>query len=151
MRRRQRGSALIEFAISGSLLFAIFAGTFEIGYTLYSYNTLLNAVREGARYASMRPYDAPVTGTPGVAFAAAVRNIVVYGNPNPGRADAPVMRGLKTDDVTVAVATGPGGTVAPPVSVTVSIQGYEIDVLVKRISLEGRPSVTFLYTGVVTR
>src|SRR5207245_9985969 len=48
----------------------------------YVYNTLVIAVREGARYASIKPYDSTTT-TPTSAFQNAVRNMVVYGDQNP--------------------------------------------------------------------
>src|SRR5690349_6943876 len=80
--RVERGEALIEFALSFFLIFAIFSGIFQFGYTFYVYNSLVNAVREGARYASIKPYDSTTT-TPSSAFQTAVQNMVVYGDANP--------------------------------------------------------------------
>ncbi len=56
-RRAERGNAMIEFALSFGLLFAVFSGVFQFGYALYVYNSLESAVRAGARYASQRTYD----------------------------------------------------------------------------------------------
>ena len=49
--KRERGNALIEFALSFFLLFAMFAGIFQFAYSFYVYNALVTAVREGARRA----------------------------------------------------------------------------------------------------
>ena len=55
MKNGRGGSALIEFAGSLLLLGTVFAGVFQIGYTFFAYNTLVNAVRAGARYAAFNP------------------------------------------------------------------------------------------------
>ena len=45
-------------------MFAIFSGIFQFAYSFYVYNTLVVAVREGARYASIKPYDSTTTQRP---------------------------------------------------------------------------------------
>src|SRR5712692_1252434 len=76
----RRGSALVEFAGSLILLSIMFAGIFQTGYTFYNYNALVNAVRSGARYASLQPLGSSNTNPE---FAKSVRNMVVYGEPAP--------------------------------------------------------------------
>ena len=66
---------MIEFALSFFLIFGFFAGTFQFGYMFYAYNTLVNAVRDGARYASLKPYDS-ASATPSSGFQTAVQNQV---------------------------------------------------------------------------
>src|SRR5712692_11430041 len=83
VRHGERGNAMIEFAIGAGVLTSIFAGTFQFGYTFYQYNLLKNAVGDGARYASLRPYDSS-TSTPSSTFQQAVQNMVVYGDPAGG-------------------------------------------------------------------
>ena len=54
-RRRERGQELVEFALILPLLLLLMVGIFEFGYVVFAYNTLSNAVREGARYGSVKP------------------------------------------------------------------------------------------------
>lgn len=54
-RRRERGQELVEFALILPLLLLLMVGIFEFGYVVFAYNTLSNAVREGARYGSVNP------------------------------------------------------------------------------------------------
>lgn len=149
-RAGERGSALLELALSATLLVVFFTGVFQVGYTFYAYNVLQNAVRAGARYASLRPYVSNST-TPDAAFASAVRNQVAYGDPEPRPGSAPILAGLAPSNVAVTVTGGPsGGTVVTPAFVTVSIKGFKIDSIFSIQVLEGRPQVTFPYTGVAS-
>ena len=50
-RRRSRGDTIMEFAFFVFPTFAIICGFFDLGMALFTWNTLQNAVREGARYA----------------------------------------------------------------------------------------------------
>ncbi|HXA68296.1 MAG TPA: TadE/TadG family type IV pilus assembly protein [Bryobacteraceae bacterium] len=153
MRRRgfnrakagQRGSVLIEFALSFLVLFAIFTGAFEFGYAFYAYNTLENAVREGARYASMKPYDS-ATSTPANDFNTAVQNMVVYSNPSPANNATPILRGLSTSNVNLSVSANGGS----PTQMTVSISNFSIDAVFGTVVLNGNPSVSFPYLGIPT-
>ena len=130
--RAQTGNALIEFAVSLLLLSAVFAGVFQIGYTFYTYNALVNAVRAGARYASMLPRSAANADA-----AAAVRNLVVYGDPAPGADAKPVAPRLSTENVELVQAPGFS---------TVSLRGFELDTVFTHVKLDGRPTVTFPVT-----
>ncbi|MBJ6725733.1 TadE/TadG family type IV pilus assembly protein [Geomesophilobacter sediminis] len=53
--RGEKGSALVEMAISITLLLLILFGTIEFGRVMYMRNTLNLAAREGARLASVTP------------------------------------------------------------------------------------------------
>jgi len=124
----RRGSALIEFAGSLILLSTVFAGVFQIGYTFFAYNTLINAVRAGARYASL--HDAKA--------ASAVANLVVYGDLVPSPAAKPVVPGLSVGNVEVRFGAA---------TATVCVRGFKLDSLFSQVTLEGRPSVTFPVTN----
>ena len=132
MRRRsqERGNALIEFAGSLILLAVMFAGIFEIGYSFYTYGTLVTAVRAGARYAALQLHGAAVDS----AVSNAVRNLVVYGDPTPTDRTKPLVPGLTTDHVEL---------ISSPDASTVSLRGFEIDALFMKVKLDGRPTVTF--------
>lgn len=139
----ERGSVLVEFALAFILLITIFAGAVEFGYALFAYNTLVNAVHQGSRYASLKPYDS-ASSTPSTAFLSAVQNMVVYGNPAGGT--TPVLRGLATSNVQLSVLTSGGA----PLQVTVSITGYSIDAVFGTFNLNGKPSCSFPYLGIPT-
>lgn len=136
----RRGSATIEFALSFAFLFAVFTGVFQFGYAFYQYNYLENAVRGGARYASLRVYDSS-NSTPSAAYLTAVRNMVLYGNPSGGT--QPVTRGLTANKVSVTVTFER----SVPRRVAVAIVNYQIDAVFTTISLNGKPKVSFPYLG----
>ena len=140
-RRSRRGNVMIEFAIGAGVLAAIFAGTFQFGYTFYQYNTLKNAVSDGARYAALRPYDSN-SSTPSTGFRDAVRNMVVYGDPAGGT--APLAPGLTTANVTVQ----PIFTNGVPTAMTVSLTGYTVKAVFANTTLTNKPVVTYPYLGV---
>ena len=142
IRRRgaERGNALIEFALSFSLLFAVFAGVFQFGYAYYVYNTLESAVRGGARYASLRIYDS-ATGSPSAGYLSAVRNMVIYGNPSgSGPLTAP---GLTPEKVNVTVTMDHN----VPVRMAVGITNYTINAVVRSFTLNNKPRASFPYMG----
>ena len=144
-RKKQKGSVFVEFALSFLVLFSIFTGAFEFGYAFYAYNTLVNAVREGARYASLKPYDSS-SSTPSNSFKTAVKNMVVYANPSPSGGATPILRGLSTSNVNLTVLTNGSA----PLQVTVSISGFSLDAVFGTINLNGNPSVSFPYLGIPT-
>ncbi len=91
---------MIEMAIAGSVLIIGIFGLIESGRLLWTHNALTDAVRRGARYAVMNNEN-----------AGNVKNVVVYGTPNPpgggdddddGGGAKPQVNNLKTDNVTVA-------------------------------------------------
>lgn len=130
-KRAQGGNSLIEFAGALVLLAVMFAGIFEIGYSFYTYGTLVSAVRAGARYAALQPRG---SGADPAVIAKAVRNVVVYGDPAPADRAQPLIHGLTTDDVELIDA---------PAASTVSLHGFAIDALFLKVKLDGRPTVTF--------
>jgi Flp pilus assembly protein TadG len=142
-RRSQRGHAMLELALSATVMVSCLAGTFQFGYTFYVYNQLVNAVGNGARYAAQRTYRA-ATPQDIERGNAAIRNMVVYGDAQPTPEFAPVATGLKPENVEVRwVRNGDG----KPSAVSVAIRDYHIDAVFKNFTLDGRPSVEFPYVG----
>ncbi len=129
------GSALIEFAAALILLSGMFAGIFQVGYTLFTYSSLVNAVRAGARYASLQGSNS--TGAD-PEFSKSVVNMVIYGDPRPAAGAKPVVRGLAPDNVELVLGSS---------AATVSVRDFEIDAIFTKVKLVGRPTVTFPYTG----
>lgn len=139
-RRRQRGNSMIEFALASTILLPLMTGAFQFGYGLYVYNRLENAVRCGARYAARLTYDSS-TATPSAAFTTAIQNMVAYGNPSGGTST--VVPGLNPQDVSISMALYSG---APDI-VTVSIQQFQIDAGIGKITVYQKPSSSFRYQG----
>ena len=139
-RKRTRGGAMVEFAMSASLLLPLMTGLFELGHGLYTYNKLQTAVRAGARYASMRSYDSS-SSTPSDAFRLAVRNVVIYGEP--GGAGEPNVPDLEPAQINIVV----GMSGAVPSEMTVKVNGYALDTIFGSVTLTNKPAATFAYGG----
>lgn len=148
MRRNRRGSAMLEFAIGSGVLIAVFTGTFQFGYTFLQYNTIQNAVAQGARYGSLIQYSS-TTPTPTSAYSTAVKNMVVYGSPTAGT--TPLLPGLTTSLVNVTITPGAGYNNGSgqftPAAVTVSVSSYTINGFFASQTVTNKPQVTCAYQG----
>src|SRR5256885_7822484 len=49
--KRNRGQAMVEFAVVIPIFLLMLIALFDFGRAVFSYNTLTNAAREGARFA----------------------------------------------------------------------------------------------------
>jgi hypothetical protein len=134
-RDARTGSALIEFAAALVLLSGMFAGIFQVGYTFFTYTKLVNAVRAGARYASL---EAGKSNNADPEFKESVVSMVVYGDPRPRDGAKPVVPGLRPDNVELTLGTS---------AATVSVRDYAVDAIFTKVKLVGRPTVTFPLTG----
>lgn len=93
-KRDERGAAILEFAIVVTIFLTALFAVIEFGNLFWMHNALRDAARRGARYAIIRKDDA--------AGIQAVKNVVVYGDPNASPATAkPVVNGLTTGNVNV--------------------------------------------------
>ncbi|MEJ7929745.1 TadE/TadG family type IV pilus assembly protein [Ramlibacter sp. AN1015] len=110
---KQRGVALVEFALVVPFLLTLMLVTIEFSRAFYQYNTLTKAVRDAARYLSVQ--------MPGTGVEEAT-NLIVYGTTTPGT--QPLAPGLSATHVDEPVWSVIGA--APTVNVvTVRIQGYQ--------------------------
>ncbi len=140
--KRERGHAMLELAISAGVMVSCLVGTFQFGYTFYTYNQLVTAVGNGARYAAQRTYGG---GSENVEQGnAAIRNMVVYGDAQPAPEAAPVVPKLTPAEVEVRWDLAGDGT---PLNVNVAIKGYTMDAIFRSFTFNGRPSVEFPYVG----
>lgn len=106
--RRQGGTAMVELAIVVPLLLFLLLGIAEFGNAFNQYNTLTKTVRDGARYAAGKVLDGGSMGnippTLDTDFVSAVKNMVVYGVPDPTKVATPpppILPGFSTGNVTV--------------------------------------------------
>lgn len=117
MNKRQKGVALVEFALILPLLLLLSMITTEFGRAMYQYNTLTKSVRDASRYLSLQ--------TPGTRITEA-RNLIVYGNT--AGTGAPLALGLTNSHVPDPTWQTAGTN---PVinTVTVQIEGYTFNSL----------------------
>jgi Flp pilus assembly protein TadG len=59
--RRESGAAMVEFALVAPLLILLASGVIDLGRAFKQYNTLSQAVRDGARFAATHPKVATAT------------------------------------------------------------------------------------------
>lgn len=127
--RREHGTQLVELAIAVPMMLILLGGIAEFGRLFYTYSTLTNAVRAGARHASRWERNA------GWTFPE-TSNMVVYGDF--GGSGSPILPGLTTANVDVQ-ANGPVNNVQ---SVTVKIKNYQYQPLFDLGKLTGIPSLS---------
>jgi Flp pilus assembly protein TadG len=102
-QRRQRGVAMVEFAIALPLLLLLLLATAELGRMLSQYDTLTKAVRDGVRYAA----STAALGSTGIVYITPATQIAVANLVATGTVDgsgAPLLPGLTAADVTVTDA-----------------------------------------------
>ncbi|MEW5978877.1 MAG: TadE/TadG family type IV pilus assembly protein [Acidobacteriota bacterium] len=127
--QREKGQTLVEFAFMAVLFFTILFGILEFSRALWTWNTIVQATRAGARFA--------VVETP-TADDAQVKNFVVYHNA--AGTGAPVLPGLSTSNVSVnyyKINPSTGAYEAPPGNnkyqadlLQLSITGYTFNFVV---------------------
>ena len=138
--KSERGNALLEFALGWSILWVLFAGIYQFGYSFYVYNAVLTSVANAAELGSKMTYDTANTSQ----FSTALQNMVVYGNTTAGT--SPIVPGLSTSNVSVNV--NPQGTL--PTDITITINNFTIDAVFARFTFNGKPRATAVYMGQIT-
>ena len=142
--RKRNGNIFVEFALCSSLLLLLFLGTFQFGFAFYNYTELVNAVRSGARYASMAKLSNQGNGVVPAAYTTAIQNMVVYGTTAPSQSATPLVAGLLPSNVSVNVSFD--GKFVPQ-SVTVKVNNFTIDTVVKQFPITDKPSLQMPFVG----
>ncbi|MDT4895007.1 MAG: hypothetical protein QOH25_84 [Acidobacteriota bacterium] len=120
-RRTERGATLVEFAIGATVFLTAMFAVIEFGRALWTHNALSDAARRGARYAVN--HKGPDVANP-AGDVAAVKNVVVYGDPLGG--SKPVVDNLTTANVQVQYSNfGLGAG-----TVSVSITNYKFQFII---------------------
>ena len=130
-RKGQQGVALVEFALVLPMVLILTFMTAELGRAYYQYDTITKAVREAARYLSVR--------AAGVDEDKA-KNIVVYGNPD--GTGSPVIKGLTLANVSVP-ARALAGAYPRINTLTVTVSGYTFVPMVSKVFGFAFPKITF--------
>jgi Flp pilus assembly protein TadG len=113
-RKKERGATLVEFAIGATVFLTAMFAVLEFGRALWVHNALSDAARRGARYAVMNPASSE----------AAVKNVVVYGDPAGGT--QPLVENLTTDNISVTYT----GFTLDAGTASVSITGYQFRLII---------------------
>ena len=71
MKTRQKGTAIVEFALILPLLLLLTMITTEFGRAIYQYNTIVKSLRNTTRYLSLQTSNTKITEA---------QNLVVFGN-----------------------------------------------------------------------
>jgi Flp pilus assembly protein TadG len=131
---KQRGAALVEFAVAATVFLAVLFGVLELSRLLWVHNALTDAARRGARYA--------VTQNKSAAAQAAIKNLTVYGNTD--GTGTPMVDGLTTDKVFIDYS----GFDLAAGTVTVHIENYDYNFVLPLVSTTLRlPSYRTTLTG----
>jgi Flp pilus assembly protein TadG len=138
-RSDERGATLLEFAIGATVFLTAMFAVIEFGRALWTHNALSDAARRGARYAVNHP--GPTAGN-AAGDAAAVKNVVVYGDPA-GGAKA-LVNNLTTDNVQVQYSSFGLGSG----TVSVSITNYQFQFIIPIVGTTiSMPNYTTTLTG----
>lgn len=128
--KSERGATLVEFAIAATVFLTVLFGVIEFGRLYFTHNALRDAARRGTRYATIRKNDA--------AGIAAVKKMVVYGDPNANPSTAiPVAPGLTTGNVAVQYQNYNGILLSSRATVTITNYRFQfyIPMLGSQISM----------------
>src|SRR5688572_13442108 len=116
--KNERGSTLVEFAIAATVFLTAMFAVLEFGRALWVHNALSDAARRGVRYAIVHQQS----------DVAAVKNVVVYGNPAGG--STPLVNNLTTSNVNVTYS----GFGLSDGTATVSITNYQFEFVIPIVS-----------------
>ncbi len=101
-RRRQAGVTTVEFAVVGAVLLLTVFAVIEFGRLLWTWESLAEATRRGARVAAVCPVD-----------HASIANVAVFNDPGNSGASA-ILAGLTTGHVAVTYLDRDGNIVGNP-------------------------------------
>jgi Flp pilus assembly protein TadG len=118
-QKNERGATLVEFAIVSTMFLSVLFGVIEFGRLFWTHNALRDAARRGVRYATVRKNDG--------AGIQAVKNMVVYGDPNIS-SGTPVVSGLSASNVVVAYQNYDGLELSSRATVTITNYQFQFSV-----------------------
>jgi hypothetical protein len=132
MKRRQKGLYIVEFALVAGLFFVLLFGIIEFARALFTWNTLTEATRRGARLAAVCPVG-----------HASIANVTVFNDPGIAGA-SPILPTLSSADVITQYLDQAGAVTANFNDiryVRVSIIGFQHTLLIPPL-IPGLPVMT---------
>ena len=140
----ERGAALVEFTLGVTVFLTAIFAVLEFGVLLWTHNALTDASRRGARYAVTQCKPGDATCPNSATTDERIKNVVVYGEPNPQTGTQPLIKGMTASNVKVeypGFALGTG-------RVTVSIESYDFNFVVPLLGKKIRmPAYRTTLTG----
>ena len=112
---------MVEFSIGVTVFFIALFAVLEFGRLLWTHNALSDAARRGARYAAITRNDG--------AGQTKVRNVMIYGVPDPPVGATPIVSGLVPGQIDLSYS----GFGVKQGTITVRITNYQFTFLVPLI------------------
>ena len=128
--RRQRGTTTVEFAIVGSVFFAVLLGVIEFGRLLYTWNVLSEVTRRGVRVAAVCPLN-----------HSAITDVALLREAGDG--DSPFVDGLRAVHIELSYRNDDGDLIADPAAnytdiafVRVAVTGFDHVALIPFVAFD---------------
>ena len=123
--KRETGTTTVEFAIVGALFFMVLIGVLEFGRAMYTWNTLSEVARRGARVAAVCPL-----------YHSAIERVALITAPG-DTGDSPFVHGLGPQHIGIEYLDSGGDNIADPAGnyadirfVRVFITGFDYTTLI---------------------
>ena len=126
--RDEGGQTLVEAALTFPLLFLLFFGIIEFSLVIFSYNTISNAAREGARWGvistatNAQIIDAARKRTTGIQCTQQPLRVEVDPSPPPGTVKVDVYCDVPMITQMMVTALGGSGTIPLHASATMQVE-----------------------------
>jgi len=114
---RQKGIALVEFAIVGSIALLMIFAVLEISRAIFIANALTEATRRGARMAAVCPINDP-----------AIAQVATFNAPGAGNT-SPIVKYLDTSDFALEYLDRAGNVISSPADNFQAIQYIQVRVV----------------------
>lgn len=114
---RQKGVALVEFAIVGAVAMLMIFAVMEIARAVFVANALTEATRRGARVAAVCPINDP-----------AIAQVATFNAPGAGNT-SPIVKGLDTSDFVLEYLDRAGNVVSSPADNFIAIRYIQLRVV----------------------
>lgn len=141
--RNLEGQSLVEMAFVVILFFTLLFSILEFGRALWTYNSIIQSTRAGARWAVVN-----VGSNADTADIDRTKNIVVYGDPDTSTGN-PLVSGLDKSMVNVSVVTVDSDSSGNPINqkISVTVSGFQFQFIVPIVPTISIPAYeTSLYT-----
>ena len=117
IRNRQKGIALVEFAIVGAIALMMIFAVLEIARAMFVANALTEATRRGARMAAVCPINDP-----------AIAQVATFNAPGAGNT-SPIVRYLDTSDFVLEYLDRAGNVISSPDDNFIAIRYIQLRVV----------------------